>query len=50
MREDDSTESEEEEAGDQLGKDDQRALFSPENCFFEGVLPHVDEDGLLNKF
>ena len=47
MCEDGSTESEEEEAGDQLGKDDQRALVSPEHGFFEGVLPNVDEDGLL---
>ena len=47
MCEDGSTESEEEEAGDELGEDDQRTLVSPEHCFFEGVLPHVDEDRLL---
>ena len=47
MREDGSTESKEEEASDELGQNNQRALVSPEHGFFEGVLPHIDEDGLL---
>ena len=47
ISENSAAELEEQKASNQLRENDQDTLVSLEYCLLEGILPHVDEDGIL---
>ena len=47
ISENSAAELEEQKASNQLRENDQTTLVSLEYCLLEGILPHVDEDGIL---